>query len=113
MRLSYLFNSAVPSHNAGSIQVIKTCEGFIQNNKEVFIITPNTGLRTSIKSFYDLKSTPKRIKLKYFTQYPRGFKYYIFSILSVIKAISLKTDLFITRNLFTLIILNILKKKQL
>ena len=113
MRLSYLFNSAVPSHNAGSIQVIKTCEGFIQNNKEVFIITPNTGLRTSIKSFYDLKSTPKRIKLKYFTQYPRGFKYYIFSILSVIKAISLKTDLFITRNLFTLIILNILKKKTI
>ena len=50
MRLSYLFNSAVPSHNAGSIQVIKTCEGLIQNNNKVFIITPNTGLKKSIKN---------------------------------------------------------------
>ena len=113
MRLTYLFNSAVPSHNAGSTQVIKTCEGLIQHNNEVFIITPNTGLKKSLKSFYDLKSTPKRIKLKYFTKHPQGIKYYIFSILSVIKAMSLKTDLFITRNLFTLIILNIFKKKTI
>ena len=60
-----------------------------------------------------MKLTPKRIKLKYFTEYPQGLKYYIFSILSVIKAISLKSDLFVTRNLFTLIILNILGKKTI
>ena len=40
MRISYLFNSAVPSHNAGSIQVVKTCEGLVGDNKEVFLITP-------------------------------------------------------------------------
>ena len=113
MRLSYLFNSAVPSHNAGSIQVIKTCEGLIGKNNKVFIITPDTGLKTSMKNFYDLKLTPKRIKLKYFTEYPKGLNYYLFSIFSVIKAISLKTDLFVTRNLFTLIILNIFKKKTI
>ena len=111
MRISYLFNSAVPSHNAGSIQVVKTCEGLVNSNNEVFIITPDTGLKTSIKNFYDLKEIPKRIRLKYFTKHPQGLKYYLFSILSVFKAISLKTDLFITRNLFTLIILNFLKKK--
>ena len=65
MRISYLFNSAVPSHNAGSIQVVKTCEGLVGNNKEVFLITPDSGLNISMKNFYDLKFIPKRIKLKY------------------------------------------------
>ena len=113
MRISYLFNSAVPSHNAGSIQVVKTCEGLVSSNNKVFIITPDTGLKTSMKNFYDLKLIPERIRLKHFTQHPQGLRYYLFSILSVFKAISLKTDLFITRNLFTLIILNILKKKTI
>ena len=113
MRISYLFNSAVPSHNAGSIQVVKTCEGLVSWNNKVFIITPDTGLKTSMKNFYDLKLIPERIRLKHFTQHPQGLRYYLFSILSVFKAISLKTDLFITRNLFTLIILNILKKKTI
>ena len=65
-----------------------------------------------MKNFYDLKLIPERIRLKHFTQHPQGLRYYLFSILSVFKAISLKTDLFITRNLFTLIILKILKKKK-
>ena len=110
MRISYLFNSSIPSHNAGSIQVIKTCEGLAAENHKVFLITPDTGLKTSIKNFYDLKFLPKRIKLKYFKVYPKGLKYYMFSIFSVIKAISLKADLFVTRNLFTLIVLNFLRK---
>jgi len=113
MRISYLFNSAVPSHNAGSIQVVKTCEGLVGNNKEVFLITPDSGLNISMKNFYDLKFIPKRIKLKYFTEYPKGLKYYLFSIFSVIKAILLKTDLFVTRNLFTLIVLNLFNKKTI
>lgn len=113
MRISYLFNSSIPSHNAGSIQVIKTCEGLAAENHKVFLITPDTGLKTGIKNFYDLKFLPKRIKLKYFKVYPKGLKYYMFSIFSVIKAISLKADLFVTRNLFTLIVLNFLRKKTI
>ena len=113
MRLSYLFNSAVPSHNASSIQVVKTCEGLAGQSNEVFLITPDTGLKINIKKFYDLRLKIKRIKIKYFKEYPKGLKYYLFSILSVIKAISLKSDLFITRNLFTLIVLNILGKKTI
>ena len=113
MRISYLFNSAIPSHNAGSIQVIKTCEELVGENNEVFLITPDTGLKISMKNFYDLNLVPKRIKLKYFTEFPQGIKYYLFSIFAVIKASLLKTDLFVTRNLFTLIVLNLFNKKTI
>lgn len=111
MRISYLFNSSIPSNNASSLQVIKTCEGLIKNNHEVFLITPDTGLNLDIMKFYDLIFLPKRIKLKFFKSFPIGFKYYLFSILSVLKALSLRSDIFITRNLFTLFILNLFKKK--
>ncbi len=113
MRICYLFNSSLPSHNASSLQVIKTCEGLVQLKHKVFIITPNTGFNLNIKNFYDLKFKPIRIKLNFFKKLPKGVNYYIFSLLSVIKGISLKTDLFITRNLFTLVILNILRKKTI
>ena len=43
MRICYLFNSSIPSHNPSSLQVIKTCEGLIQLKHRVFIITPDTG----------------------------------------------------------------------
>tara|TARA_B100000242_G_scaffold268842_1_gene219242 strand:+ start:892 stop:2004 length:1113 start_codon:yes stop_codon:yes gene_type:complete len=111
MKICYLFNSSIPSHNASSLQVIKTCEGFVQLKHKVFLITPNTGLNLNIKKFYDLKFNPIRIKLNFFKNFPKGIKYYLFSFLSVFKAISLKPDLFITRNLFTLFILVILNKK--
>ena len=45
MRICYLFNSSVPSHNPSSLQVIKTCEGLIQLKHKVHLITPNTGLK--------------------------------------------------------------------
>ena len=49
--------------------------------------------------------------MKFFKSFPRGIKYYLFSILSVIYGIFLKTELFITRNLFTLFVLKLFKKK--
>ena len=111
MRICYLFNSSIPSHNPSSLQVIKTCEGLIQLKHRVFIITPDTGLDSNLKNYYDLKFNPIRIKLNFFKKFPKGIKYYLFSIFSVIKAISISPDIFITRNLFTLFILKILKKK--
>ena len=110
MRICYIFNSSIPSPNPSSLQVIKTCEGLTQLNNKVFIITPNTGLNLNTKKYYDLKSNPLRIKLNFFKQFPKGINYYLFSIFSVIKSMSLKPDLFITRNLFTLVILVILNK---
>ena len=111
MRICYLFNSSVPSHNPSSLQAMKTCEGLVQIYNKVFIITPNTGLDLDIKKYYNLKFNPIRVKLNFFKEFPKGIKYYLFSIFSVIKGITLKPDLFITRNLFTLFILVLLKKK--
>ena len=111
MRICYLFNSSVPSRNPSSLQVIKTCEGLIQLKHKVYLITPNTGLKYNIKNYYDLIFSPIRIKLKFFEKFPKGLNYYLFSFFSVIKGISLKPDVFVTRNLFTLIILLLFNKK--
>ena len=111
MRICYLFNSSLPSKNASSLQVIKTCEGLTALKNKVFLITPNTGSNKSLKNFYDLKFHPKRIKIKFFTNFPQGLNYYLFSFFSVLKSLSLRPDIYITRNPFTLLILNILKKK--
>ena len=111
MRICYIFNSSLPSKNASSLQVIKTCEGLTALKNKVFLITPNTGSNKSLKNFYDLKFHPKRIKIKFFTNFPLGLNYYLFSFFSVLKSLSLKPDIYITRNPFTLLILNILKKK--
>ena len=51
MRICYLFNSSLPSKNANSLQVIKTCEGLTALKNKVFLITPNTGLNKSLKIF--------------------------------------------------------------
>ena len=51
MRISYLFNSSLPSINPGSLQVIKTCESLSKFSNQVFLISPNTGLKVNIKSY--------------------------------------------------------------
>ena len=111
MRISYLYNSSIPSGNPGSIQVAKTCEAIISLSNKVNLIVPYTGLKESLKNYYGLKLTPNVIKLRLFKSFPTGIKYYLFSTLSVIYGIFLKTELFITRNLFTLFILKLFKKK--
>ena len=111
MRIAYIFNSSLPSYNPGSLQVIKTCEGIIKNGHKVTLITPNTGLQLSVKKFYDLKKIPKIIRLKFFNKFPLGLNYYLFSILAVLSILKHKYDVFITRNIFTLIVLVLFKKK--
>ncbi len=111
MRISYLFNSSLPSSNPGSLQVIKTCEAIKNQTNKVFLITPNTGLNKNIKKFYGIKNIPIIKKLKYFKTFPQGANYYLFSLFSILYAISIKTEIYITRNLFTLFILILLKKK--
>ena len=111
MRISYLFNSSLPSINPGSLQVIKTCEALVKLSNNVLLVSPNTGLKENIKKFYGLKKSPKHLKIKYFNKFPQGINYYLFSFISIIYAISFKTDVYITRNLFTLFLLNLFNKK--
>ena len=53
----------------------------------------------------------KIIKVKNFDTFPRGFKYYLYSIYSVIIGLRFNPKVFITRNYFTLFILILLRKK--
>ena len=64
MIITYLFNSSIPSRNPGSLQVIKTCEGFLKLKNKVNLIVPSTGLKMSIKKYYNLTKTPNILRLK-------------------------------------------------
>lgn len=110
MRICYLANTAIPSSNASAIQIVKTCESFSKLKHEVLLITTNVS-EGEIFNFYDVKEKFKVIKLEKFRNFPLGIKYYLFSILSILKSSSFKADLYITRNFFTCLILILLKKK--
>ena len=62
----------MPSGNPSSIQVAKTCEALMKFSNKVTIITPNTGLKTSLKNFYGLNLEPIILKIKYFKKFPLG-----------------------------------------
>jgi len=113
MRISYLFNSSTPSSNPGSIQVVNTCNGISSFGHKITLITPGTGEKISLKEFYGIKNNIKLKKIKWFKKFPLGINYYLYSLVSIIYAIHLKTEVFITRNFFTLFLLNILKKRTI
>ena len=111
MRISYLFNSSIHSSNPGSIQVANMCAAMSILSHDVNLITPATGLNVPFSKFYGLKNSTKIKKIKIFKRFPLGINYYLFSIASIIYGIFIKTDLFITRNFFTLFLLILIKKK--
>ena len=41
MKICYLANSAIPSTNASSIQIVKMCESFVRIGNSVLLITTN------------------------------------------------------------------------
>ena len=111
MRIAYLFNSSTPSSNPSSIQVVNTCSALVALSHRVKLIVPNTGQKVRLQKFYGINKSPKLIKLKYFNKFPLGIYYYLFSLFSIAYAMFDKTELYITRNIFNLILLNILKKR--
>ena len=114
MKISYLFNSSIPSDLPSSLQVAKMCEGMRKIADEVNLITPMPGLNKKyLKEFYNIKKDFKLHKLKLFKRYPLGVRYYLFSFISILFAITLKSDLFITRNFFTCFLLVLFRKKTI
>tara|TARA_B100000900_G_scaffold79224_1_gene63674 strand:- start:6673 stop:7782 length:1110 start_codon:yes stop_codon:yes gene_type:complete len=112
MKICYLANSAIPSSNASSIQIVKMCENFSKLNHEVLLITTNVSDK-KIFDFYNVSSKFKIKKLKKFKTFPLGLKYYLFSIISIITSLKFKPDIYITRNFFTSFLLTILRKKNI
>ncbi len=111
MKIVYLFNSSIPSYNANSLQVANMCNHIAKLIGEVVLITPNTGLNTSISDHYGIKKKFRIIKIKKFNTLPRGVSYYLYSLFSIILGLKLKPNIFITRNYFTLFLLLLLRKK--
>lgn len=112
MKITYLSNTSVPSNVASSIQIMKMCEAFTSLGNEVNLITTNTSkIKSSLFEFYNIKNKFNVFKIDYFKEFPLGFKYYLFSFISIFKGIKLNTDVFVTRNYFTCFILTLLRKK--
>ncbi len=112
MKICYLANTAIPSTNASSIQIVKMCEAFAELKNDVTLITTNASAG-NIFNFYKIKTKFKFKKMKYFKKFPLGIKFYLFSILSVIESIKFKPNIYITRNFFTCFLLILFKKKTI
>ncbi len=112
MRICYLTNSGIPSTSANSIATVKICEAFAELKNDVILITRNIKSKDkNIFRFYDVKSKFKIERIKNFNEFPFGFKYYLFSIVSIAKSLNFNPDLYITRNFFTCFLLVFLRKK--
>ena len=93
-------------------QVINVCNQISDHLGKITLITPNTGLNKTLFDHYGIYKNFKILKIKYFDKFPKGINYYFFSITSIIYGLSVKPDLFITRNYFTLFLLILLRKKS-
>tara|TARA_B100000965_G_scaffold406762_1_gene448206 strand:+ start:699 stop:1811 length:1113 start_codon:yes stop_codon:yes gene_type:complete len=113
MNICYISNSASPSKNASSLQIAKLCEYITKKGHSVKLILPNTGYNKNFYNFYNINFKYKIKKLKYFTKFPVGINYYLYSIFAILKSNYSKQDLFLTRNFFTSLILSFLKKKHI
>ena len=112
MKVVVISNSAAPSKNASSLQVSKLCEAFSHLNHEVTLILPNTGNGENYFNFYNINKKFKIIRLKIFNKFPRGIKYYLFSLIAILRGFRISADLFVTRNYFAAFLLSMLKKKN-
>ena len=111
MNICYISNSALPSDNAISLQIINMCENFKLLGNNVSLILPNTGFKKSVKKFYDLKSNINIIRCNNFKKFPIGINYYLYSISAILKSLKLNNDIYITRNYFCAFVLVLLRKE--
>ena len=114
MKIFYLSNNAFPANIASSLQTIKMCEAFSSLKHDVTLICPATRkFNQSINKFYNIKKKFKILRIKNFKKFPLGFKYYLFSLISIIFSLKYKPDIYITRNFFTSFLLVVFNKKHI
>lgn len=117
MKICYLSNSAIGSYYASSIQIVKMCEAFTKLGNEVILIS-RKAINKDVKNknvfgYYDVKFKFTIKFLKKFKTFPLGIKYYLFSLISVLKSLKYSPNIYITRNFFTCFLLVILRKNVL
>ena len=111
MKICYISNSAMPSDNANSLQIVKMCEHLQILGNEVTLILPDTGFKIPFYNFYNLKKKFKVVRCKKFTKFPIGLNYYLYSIFSIYLSTKTNFKYYITRNFFTAFLLLLLQKK--
>lgn len=111
MKICYIANSALPSDNASSLQIINMCHNFELAGNKTILILPNTGFNKSIKKFYNLKKNIQIIRCNSFKKFPIGIYYYLFTFVAIFKSLNFKVDYYMTRNYFCAFVLNLLGKK--
>ena len=99
MKICYISNSAIPSYNASSLQIIRMCDEFVNLNHDVQLICPDSiKIKTSIYNFYNLKNKFSIKELNRFKSFPLGLNFYLFSFFSIYYSLKKKFDVYITRN---------------
>ncbi len=111
MKISYISNSSCPSNLPSSLQIVKTCEYLSKYGNQVFLILPNTAIfNVKISNFYNTKYKFEIIRLYKFKKFPIGINYYLFSLLSFLKA-KKKSEFIISRNFFIIFLCSLFNMK--
>lgn len=100
MHVIYISDSTFPSRTANSIQVLKMCQAFIQNDCQVTLFAPYTSTirPTLTRDFWRQYGIANRIDIHFFRRF-KIFRYYDFLLVSVFRAKSLFPDLVFTRTI--------------
>ena len=108
----YITFSSIPSKLPSSLQIIKTCESLAKNGNLVTLLKPGTGYKKiSIKEYYGLKENIGIKEFKSIKSFPRGIKFYLYSLYCLFHILGKKKPIIISRNYFISYLLLIFKKK--
>ncbi|MDA8560125.1 hypothetical protein N9K62_04330 [Candidatus Pelagibacter bacterium] len=111
-KINYIAFSAIPSVLPSSLQIVKTCDSFSKHKYNVTLIKPGTGdKRFSLKKYYGLQNSFKIKEFKFFKSFPKGLKFYLYSLCCLFFIIRSGYSVTITRNYFICYLLLLFRKK--
>jgi glycosyltransferase involved in cell wall biosynthesis len=114
VKIVYLADCEMPSFRANSINVINTCNAFVELGYEVELIIPNYTSTTSeadrIPVFYGVGN---KIQIKSISIKLKVARYFAYSILSAISAIRTPHQIIVGRNLLALFFCGLARQKYL
>ena len=111
-KINYITFSSIPSSLPSSLQIIKTCESLSKYNNDVTLIKPGTGNKSiSINKYYGIKNKVNIKEFSIFKSFPRGLKFYLYSLSCLFFVLKDSNSITITRNYFICYLLILFKQK--
>ena len=111
-KINYITFSSIPSSLPSSLQIIKTCESLSKYNNYVTLIKPGTGNKSiSINKYYGIKNKVNIKEFSIFKSFPRGLKFYLYSLSCLFFVLKDSNSITITRNYFICYLLILFKQK--